>query len=53
MASTNSPKEKPGTSNLPRLLTPSEIESLRQEMRQAGEWAKAELKRLNAQESKS
>ena len=33
MESTNSPKAKPDTSGLPLQLTPSEQESLRQEMR--------------------
>lgn len=34
-------------------LTPSEIESLRREMKQDGEWAKAQLRQRKAQQVKS
>ncbi len=40
-----SPREKPGTCTKPFRLTPSEVDSLRQEMNNAGEWMEAELKR--------
>ncbi|XOZ32980.1 hypothetical protein ACMDCT_12255 [Halomonadaceae bacterium KBTZ08] len=43
MTSTNSHKAKQDTSGKHRRLTQSEIESLRQEMRHAGDWAKKEL----------
>jgi hypothetical protein len=39
------PDRKPDTSEKPFLLTPSEIDSLRQEMRASSEWAKRELRR--------
>lgn len=45
MESNVSPREKRDTCTKPYRLTPSEIDSLRQEMHTAGEWAKAELKR--------
>lgn len=41
----NLPKAKPGTSKRPRMLTQSERESLRREMRQSSAWMGAELKR--------
>jgi len=40
-----SPKAKPDTSEKPYLLTPSEIDSLRQDMRLASEWMRSELRR--------
>ena len=45
MASTNSHKAKRDTSDLPRLLTQSEKESLRQDMKASSDWARTELKR--------
>lgn len=45
MALTASPKEKPNTSEKPRVLTQSEITALRQEMKQSIAWAQAELRR--------
>jgi len=43
--SSASPKERPATSEKPYRLTPSEVDSLRLEMRSASEWARAELAR--------
>ena len=45
MESNISPREKPGTYTKPFRLTHSEIDSLRQEMNTADEWAQAELER--------
>jgi len=41
----NSPKQKQGTSGGVRRLTESEIESLRKDMNESGEWMKQELKK--------
>lgn len=46
MASTNSPKAKRDTSDVPRPLTRSEIASLRRDMKEASDWADKELDRL-------
>uniref|UniRef100_E6QNT7 Uncharacterized protein n=1 Tax=mine drainage metagenome TaxID=410659 RepID=E6QNT7_9ZZZZ len=54
MESSASPKAKPGTSAKPYLLTPSEIDSLRQGMHSASEWMRQELRgRRIAGEQKS
>ncbi|WP_419584952.1 hypothetical protein [Thiolapillus sp.] len=45
MASTTSHKAKRDTSDLPRLLTQSESESLLQDMKESSAWARSELKR--------
>lgn len=45
MALNNLPNQKQPTSMLPLMLTPSEIESLRQDLRQALAWGKQELMR--------
>ena len=45
MESNNSHNQKQGTSMPPPMLTPSEVESLRQDLRQALEWGKKELTR--------
>ena len=45
MALTTSPKEKPNTSEKPRVLTQSEITALRQDIKQSIAWAQAELRR--------
>ena len=45
MASTNSPKAKRDTSDVPRLLTRSEIASLRRDMKESSAWLKEELDR--------
>jgi len=45
MVLTASPKEKPNTSEKPRVLTQSEIASLRQDMKQSVAWVQAELRR--------
>ena len=49
MASTNSHKAKRDTSDVPRLLTRSEIASLRRDMKESSDWAKKELDRRYAQ----
>ena len=49
MALTNSPKAKWDTSDVPRLLTRSEIASLRRDMQEASDWADKELERRYAQ----
>ena len=46
MTSTNSPKAKRDTSDVPRRLTRSEIASLRRDMKEASDWADKELDRL-------
>ena len=53
MASTNSPKVKRDTSDVPRLLTRSEIASLRRDMKESSDWAKKELKRRAQKEAKA
>lgn len=53
MASSSSPKAKLDTSERHQRLTPSEIESLRQEMQQAGQWMKAELAKRRQQKAKA
>lgn len=45
MGSTNSRKAKPAMCEPPRRLTPSEIASLRQEMKEASDWMSAEIQR--------
>ena len=45
MASTNSLKAKRDTSDVPRLLTRSEIASLRRDMKEASAWMRQELQR--------
>ncbi|WP_419626198.1 hypothetical protein [Thiolapillus sp.] len=45
MALTNSHKAKRDTSDLPRLLTQSESESLQRDARESSAWMHAELKR--------
>jgi len=45
MESTNSPKVEQDTSKPHNQLRPSEIESLKQEMIESGEWMTQELKR--------
>lgn len=45
MALTTSPKKKLGISDRPRVLTQSEIASLRQDMKQSVAWVQAELRR--------
>ena len=45
MELTISPKERQAISEPPRLLTPSEIVSLRREMQEASAWMRAELNR--------
>ena len=49
MASTNSPKAKRDTSDVPRRLTRCEIASLRRDMKEASDWADKELERRYAQ----
>ena len=49
MASTNSHKTKQDASDVPRLLTRSEIAALRRDMKEASDWADKELDRLYAQ----
>ena len=46
MAPTNSHKAKRDTSDVPRLLTRSEIASLRRDMKESSDWADKELDRL-------
>ncbi len=43
-------KQKHDTSAPVRRLSRSEIESLRQEMKEAGDWMKAELEKLGKQD---
>ncbi len=52
MESISSPKVKQDTSKQLNPLTQSEIESLRREMKQDGEWAKAQLRNRKAQKAK-
>lgn len=49
MGSTNSPREKPDTSEPPRPLTPFERESLRRDMEESSEWMREELRRRRNQ----
>ena len=49
MASTNSHKAKRETSDVPRLLTRSEIASLRRDMKESSDWIDKELERRYAQ----
>ena len=49
MTSTNSPKAKRDTSDVPRLLTRAEIAALRRDMKESSDWAKKELARRHAQ----
>jgi len=49
MVSTDSPKEKPDTSELLQVLTQSEIALLRQDMKESIRWAQAELQRRREQ----
>ena len=49
MASTNSLKAKPDTSEQPRQLTQSEIASLRQDMKESSAWMRQELQRRREQ----
>ena len=49
MASTNSLKAKPYTSEQPRQLTQSEIASLRQDMKESSAWMRQELQRRREQ----
>ena len=49
MASTNSLKAKPDTSNQPRQLPQSEVASLRQDMKESSAWMRQELKRRREQ----
>lgn len=51
MALKNSHKAKRVTSDGPRLLTRSEIESLKRDMKESGAWMRAELKRRRAQKN--
>lgn len=53
MESISSPKVKQDTSKQLNPLTQSEIESLRREMKQDGEWAKARLRKRRAQKAKA
>ena len=46
MTSTNSPKAKRDTSDVPRLLTRAEIAALRRDMKESSDWADKELDRL-------
>ena len=43
MTSNDLPNQKRSTSMLPLMLTPAEIESLRQDLQQASDWAKQML----------
>ena len=49
MASTNSHKAKRETSDVPHLLTRSEIASLRRDMKESSDWIDKELERRYAQ----
>ena len=49
MASTGLPKAKRDTSDVPRLLTRSEIAALRRDMKESSDWADKELDRRYAQ----
>lgn len=49
MASTNSRKVKPDTSGQPHRLMPSEIASLRRDMKESSAWMRQELKRRRTQ----
>ena len=45
MESNNLPSQKQSNSSLPLMLTPSEIESLKQDLQEASEWIRQELQR--------
>ena len=49
MASTNSLKVQPDTSEQPRRLMPSEIASLRRDMKESSAWMRQELERRRMQ----
>ena len=49
MASTNSLKAKPDTSEQPRQLTQAEIASLRQDMKESSAWMRQALQRRREQ----
>ena len=53
MASTNSHTQRPDISDGPRLLTRSELESLKQDMKEASAWARNELKRRRVLKEKT